>query len=176
MSKFIANMYDETIEKQLNLLKETLLSKQKEYATEDKLHNFRTAAIMQNSTMEKALAGMMSKHTVSLYDMISSEKRFDRSVWDEKINDHIIYLLLLRVIIEEKYNFEYVANIGSDQVMINNPTYSEFMERHVHWPEFLDKTFNVPKEINYKDIYSQFLIEIYFGDGSTSLYTYQEEE
>ena len=95
--------FEKVIEKQIEMIKDTLLVKSKEYSTEDKLHNFRTSALMQQCTMEQALAGMLSKHTVSIYDMIHSGYRYHVDKWDEKINDHIVYLLLLRAIIEEKY-------------------------------------------------------------------------
>ena len=95
------NRFSEIIEDQIATINSTLLQKQSEYATEDRLHNFRVAAEIQNCTMEEALGGMLCKHTVSLYDMIRSKKLYTMEKWDEKINDHIIYLLLLRVIVDE---------------------------------------------------------------------------
>lgn len=93
--------FDKVILEQLKHCEEVLLTKQKEYATEDKLHNFRTAAELQQITMEQALAGMMCKHTVSIYDMIASGDIYDIEKWDEKITDNMVYLLLLKAIIEE---------------------------------------------------------------------------
>ena len=95
------NRFSEIIEDQIATINSTLLQKQSEYATEDRLHNFRVAAEIQNCTMEEALGGMLCKHTVSLYDMIRSKKLYTIEQWDEKINDHIIYLLLLRAIVDE---------------------------------------------------------------------------
>lgn len=120
--------FEEVINKQLEMIKETLLVKSREYATEDKLHNFRTAALMQQCTMEQALGGMLAKHTVSIYDMIQSGNRFHTEKWDEKINDHIVYLLLLRAIVEEKKESEWLAKIKGADVVVNNPAYSLFME------------------------------------------------
>lgn len=100
--------FEKVFEEQFERIREILLLKQKEYATEDKLHNFRISAQLQNITMEQALAGMLSKHTVSIYDMIASGDRYGVDKWDEKINDHIVYLLLLRAIIEEKRTHEYI--------------------------------------------------------------------
>ena len=99
--------FSEIIEDQIATINSTLLQKQSEYATEDRLHNFRVAAEIQNCTMEEALGGMLCKHTVSLYDMIRSKKLYTTEKWDEKINDHIIYLLLLRAIVDE-------TNYGED--------------------------------------------------------------
>ena len=142
------DQFNEIIEKQLETIKNTLLVKSKEYSTEDKLHNFRTSALMQQCTMEQALAGMLSKHTVSIYDMIHSGDRYHVDKWDEKINDHIVYLLLLRAIIEEKVCEEYIIESGREPIMVNNPTYSFFMEtlKRPSRPEMLDKKFNVPFE------------------------------
>jgi hypothetical protein len=77
-------------------------SKGNEYATEDRLHNFKVAAELQSETPQESLGGMMAKHTVSIYDMIRSPQTFTRAQWDEKITDHINYLILLRAIVEEE--------------------------------------------------------------------------
>ena len=77
-------------------------SKAKEYATEDRLHNFRVAAVIQRVSAKDALAGMMAKHTVSVYDMCGSEETFSQELWDEKITDSINYLLLLRALVQEE--------------------------------------------------------------------------
>ena len=81
-----------------------LIKKAEEYATEDRLHNFKVAAEMQGCTPVKALAGMMAKHTVSIYDLVNEcEAGVDISLdlWDEKIGDHINYLLLLHALLRE---------------------------------------------------------------------------
>lgn len=72
-----------------------------EYATEDRLHNFKVAAVIKAETPIQSLAGMMAKHTVSVYDMCMSGKEYSKELWDEKICDSINYLLLLRALIEE---------------------------------------------------------------------------
>lgn len=57
---------------------ETVLGvKAGEYATDDRLHNFKVAAELEKTSPQAALAGMMAKHTVSIYDMCRSDKRFD---------------------------------------------------------------------------------------------------
>ena len=85
---------------------EVLCKKANEYATTDRLHNFKVAGELQNCTPIEALGGMMSKHTVSVYDLINdyeSGKKIPLSLWNEKIGDSINYLLLLNaLIIEEK--------------------------------------------------------------------------
>lgn len=92
------NTVNETLEKCLNLLD----CKATEYAAEDRLHNFKIVAELQGVSPQQALAGMMCKHTVSVYDMCMSGKPYFDSTWDEKICDSINYLLLLRALVEEE--------------------------------------------------------------------------
>ncbi len=94
--------FSKIIHEQINRSLDTLDIKAKEYATEDRLHNFKTAAALHGCTPEKALAGMMAKHTVSVYDMCNSGEEYPLDLWDEKITDSINYLLLLRAIVEEE--------------------------------------------------------------------------
>lgn len=85
------------IDEQLNMCKALLVDKGFEYAfaETDRLQAFKTAAAVQNTTPMKALAGMMAKHTISIYDMIEHGVS-DPLKWEEKITDHINYLLLLK--------------------------------------------------------------------------------
>lgn len=94
--------FNQIVNTQLNTCKSIMQSKAKEYATEDRLHNFRVAAVIQRVSAKDALAGMMAKHTVSVYDMCGSEETFSQELWDEKITDSINYLLLLRALIQEE--------------------------------------------------------------------------
>ena len=101
-------MNNETFEKVLDArierCRETLIVKAREYATQDRLHNFKVAAELQGCTPAKALAGMMCKHTVSVYDLINefeSGIEITPIMWDEKIGDSINYLLLLNALIVE---------------------------------------------------------------------------
>ena len=88
-------------------------SKMVEYVGEiDRLSNFRKAANIQGISVPASVAGMMVKHTVSIYDMLKEE--FEQpeesavlhplSIWEEKIIDHINYLLLLYSAIRETQN------------------------------------------------------------------------
>lgn len=83
---------------------ETLLNKAKEYATDgDRLHNFKVAADVQGISPTAALAGMMAKHTVSVYDMIGTGDVYPLELWEEKIKDSINYLFLLWALLHEEY-------------------------------------------------------------------------
>lgn len=83
----------------------TLRKKAEEYATEDRLHNFKVAGSIQDCLPTTALARMMRMHTVSVYDMIrglESGEEYPLDMWDEKIGDSINYLLLLSAMVREQ--------------------------------------------------------------------------
>lgn len=97
------------LNERLNKCVDVLGVKANEYATEDRLHNFKVAAELQNCTPITALAGMMAKHTVSVYDLIQKQEQgyvVTREMWEEKIGDHINYLILLSALVEEKFDEE----------------------------------------------------------------------
>lgn len=97
--------FSEVVDEQLDVCKSLLVAKGREYSTEsDKLHNFKVSAELQGVTQRQALGGMMAKHTVSIYDMIQSANDFAAPIWNEKITDHINYLLLLQGIVTEERN------------------------------------------------------------------------
>jgi hypothetical protein len=93
--------FNNVVEEQLTRCTNILIKKADEYATEDRLHNFKVAAALRDSTPIQALSGMMVKHTVSVYDMCDSGEVFPIELWNEKITDSINYLLLLRALVEE---------------------------------------------------------------------------
>ncbi len=59
-------------------------------------HNFDVAAIIGNTTPQKALEGMWMKHLVSTLDMIKDDAIPPKGLVDEKLGDMINYLLLLK--------------------------------------------------------------------------------
>lgn len=81
-----------------------LLDKNAAYnPNEDKLHNFKVAAKLQGVSYRQALAGMMAKHTTSVYDLCRAEEiETDMDIWNEKITDSINYLLLLKAVVQEE--------------------------------------------------------------------------
>jgi len=100
--------FAEIFEEQFATSDGMLNSKRKEYAGEkvDVLHNFRQAAHLEGTNMREALAGVMVKHTVSLYDMMHEEHPRPMEVWSEKITDHLNYLILLKAIVIEELGLE----------------------------------------------------------------------
>ena len=93
--------FNEIIYEQISRSLDVLVVKAEEYATEDRLHNFKVAAGLKGETPVQALAGFLAKHTVSIYDMCMSGEEYSLDMWNEKITDHINYLLLLRALVEE---------------------------------------------------------------------------
>lgn len=92
-----SKQFDKLLEEQMERCRSLLCSKAREYATEDRLHNFKVAAALEGVTPERALAEMMAKHTVSIYDMCMSGT-YPLELWQEKISDSINYLLLLNAL------------------------------------------------------------------------------
>ena len=78
---------------------ETLLSKGEEYSRDgDRLHNFYSTAAMNDETPAQSLWGMLSKHIISIKDMVSDTEQGkypDEDQIDEKIGDMINYMHLL---------------------------------------------------------------------------------
>ena len=92
--------FEECIENRIRNIREILLVKAKEYASEDnRFHNFDVAARILNNTPEQALQGMMLKHIVSVFDLIewteTNTNMLTEQIIDEKIGDTINYLILL---------------------------------------------------------------------------------
>lgn len=89
--------FGKIINKQVDQCVETLGWKDNEYCkcSEDVLHAIKSAADLQGIPTKRALAGMMAKHTISIYNMCASG-RYSEELWTEKITDHINYLLLLK--------------------------------------------------------------------------------
>ena len=94
---------------QVALCREILQKKTKEYTGDDtdRLGAFKAAAALQHTTPERALAGMLAKHIVSLYDMCFADGvSFDAGTWDEKITDSLNYLFLLKAIVKEGQDYQ----------------------------------------------------------------------
>lgn len=86
--------------------KDLLLSKGDEYTLKniDRLSHFKKSAVLNGTTPKGALAGMMTKHTISVYDMCHDKEDHSLEKWTEKIGDHINYLILLYALVKEEQN------------------------------------------------------------------------
>lgn len=89
-----------------NFVKQTtsvLYAKGKSYALNrnDRLEHFKSAAKYLNTTPQEACLAQLTKHLVSIRDMVCANDgaAFSPEQWDEKIGDAINYLVLLRAIV-----------------------------------------------------------------------------
>jgi len=101
-----ATEFNQIAEARIAHCRSTLIAKGEEYSRDgDRLHNFKTAAAIDNETPEQALWGMCKKHVVSVRDMIKDIERGivpSQKMLDEKITDWINYGLLLEGLFGER--------------------------------------------------------------------------
>lgn len=116
-----AKRFDEILHKTVSSTVKTLASKAKEYTKGDRLYNFKRAAGIQETTPEKALLGMWSKHLVSILDLIEGTLPATEAILNEKIGDTINYLILLKALLIEQHIPTYNGSITS-ATLFNEPT------------------------------------------------------
>ena len=102
--------FNDLLANTIQIVTSTLSKKASEYAgPKDRLHNFKIAASLANSTPEMALRGMMAKHIVSVWDLVQDRENeigHHVAIWDEKLIDSINYLILLRALVHEEEPIE----------------------------------------------------------------------
>lgn len=102
-----ADQFNAIFEEVFKESSDVLTTKAGEYADDiDRLRNFKLAAHLRECSNRDALAGMMAKHTVSVYDLMGAVTCAPIEKWDEKIIDHINYLILLRALVVEELEQE----------------------------------------------------------------------
>lgn len=74
---------------------DTLIAKQKIYANDDRLHNFRVGAALIGGTPAQAALGYMAKHMASLIDKVQKNDFSDREDLLEKCQDIINYICFI---------------------------------------------------------------------------------
>lgn len=97
--------FNRRVEKRINLVRQSLLAKHKEYADDDNVfRNFDEAAggFSLHSTSAEVLWSYMTKHLVSIKDIVAENKGADPAVISEKIGDVINYLILLEAMLNQK--------------------------------------------------------------------------
>ena len=100
-------------------IKQTLRAKGEEYARGDRLSNFKRAASLERCSPERALRGMLTKHLISIYDMIDDLERgrpHPLRLWQEKITDAINYLILLEALLQERDRVESLRLDEEDRI------------------------------------------------------------
>lgn len=99
--------FNKMLEERIEKTRQVLDSKNKEYASNvDRLHNFKRAGKMLQCSPEKALVGMMVKHTISILDIVDKLDNGEiptKEIIEEKIGDNVNYLILLEALIKERY-------------------------------------------------------------------------
>lgn len=100
--------FEKIVNSQFKQCYNLLFKKAQEYCigTEDRLHAFKVAGAFQGITPKQALLGMLSKHLVSLSDMVKDDGVYSEDVWNEKISDSINYLLLLKALAIESQQLD----------------------------------------------------------------------
>ena len=98
------DLFDKMLENRLLKIKSVLQAKGAEYApsTDDRLHNFKTAARYMNCFPSQALWAMMQKHVVSCEDLVMKSLKATPELIDEKLGDFINYLILLEALLSEE--------------------------------------------------------------------------
>lgn len=91
------------VEQRLLRIEKVLGAKAGEYAMGgDRLHNFKAAAKLTETTPRKALWGIAAKHLVSVSDLVNGELANTDAMATEKIGDLINYLILLEALLHEE--------------------------------------------------------------------------
>jgi hypothetical protein len=98
--------FNKLVEARLKVCSETLQRKADEYAaSNDRLHNFKLAGAMLSCIPERALLGMVAKHLVSVFDIVSNIEQGkvpDDKLTSEKFTDTINYVILLEALVQER--------------------------------------------------------------------------
>jgi len=93
--------FDRVVRLRVDSIVKTLTYKAKEYASEDRLYNFKRAAEMGRMTPMEAAKGMMLKHIVSVFDLMEGKLGNTEHMVNEKVGDNINYLILLEGLLKE---------------------------------------------------------------------------
>lgn len=97
--------FNEILESRISKIRNVLATKAAEYSrNDDKLHNFNVGAKITNKPRESVLYGMDLKHYISIKDIILDIEKGNIPTYalvNEKITDHINYMILLEACIIE---------------------------------------------------------------------------
>ena len=124
--------------------------KQEEYATQDRLWNFKRAAAIIGQTPPMAVLGMLSKHLVSVLDMTAGIRRFNQKTLDEKFSDLHNYLYLLEATLKEHQEQIQARDMLNTKVMAA----MDKMKEHKDTGARTDK---VPRQQNQKAFHNSIL-------------------
>lgn len=136
-----SEQFNHLVETTLNDVRQILVAKGIEYVPggeeQDRFHNFEVSAAFNQQRTTEALWGFLTKHLVSLSDMVkvdSTDHTMEK--WEEKIHDAIIYLILLKGIVKENddnvedLKTKIVENLGGDVHIHGGPSEQQMMARN----------------------------------------------
>ena len=96
------NRFRDLYEAHCRIIDNLLINKGQEYAPDqDRLHNFKAAAAFLHTNEREVCLSFLTKHLVSIVDMVKSSKVYTKEQWNEKIGDSITYHHLLWAMVEE---------------------------------------------------------------------------
>lgn len=100
-----AEQFNKLLELRIKHIRESLVEKAKDYATDDRLHNFKEAADTFKLSPSEVCWNYMMKHLISIKD-IAKGKSVTEVTINEKIGDAINYLILMEAILIEPKTFK----------------------------------------------------------------------
>lgn len=125
--------FSKRVEKRIDLVRQTLLTKHKEYAKDDNVFkNFDDAAggFSLHSTSAEVLWSYMTKHLVSIKDIVSKGTPTKPEMVSEKIGDVINYFILLEAMLNEQGEKHCKLKEAFDKVKLYN---KESVDRLSMW-------------------------------------------
>lgn len=99
-----AEEFNLVLTSRIEKIQKTLRAKATEYATTDRLYNFKEGAKVLRSNKFHTLLAYLTKHIVSVYDLAEKAgqgQATPKPVYEEKIGDAINYLILLEAMLAE---------------------------------------------------------------------------
>lgn len=94
--------FESLLRKRIELINTVLGQKASEYATGDRLHNFKEAAKTFGGTPTEVCWSYMLKHLVSIKDIAYSVRPVTIETVREKVGDAVCYPILMEALITEQ--------------------------------------------------------------------------
>ena len=135
------------VEKRIDLIRQTLLTKHKEYAKDDNVfRNFDEAAggFSLHGSSSEVLWSYMTKHLVSIKDIVADKKPIDTTIVSEKIGDVINYLILLEAMLNQQGE----KHCKLKEAYEKSKIYNESVNRLAHAKSQYDKRFQYNKSVD----------------------------
>lgn len=110
--------FNQIVEAQIDIALSMFQKKNDSYSgtqIEDRLAGVKGVAAVRGCSNLEAISGMMAKHTMSIYSMMRDGKDHPVAVWNEKISDHINYLLLTAACVHEELDQRTEENLANGE-------------------------------------------------------------